>query len=662
MNLYPKLAANAIKSNKQLYFPYILMSSGIIAVLYIMAALSESSAIKSCRGGHSLTTILEYSVYIVSFFALLFMFFTNSFVLKKRTKELGLYNILGMNKRNLAGVMAFETLIMYISSLVMGSAFGILFSKLAEAGLIKLVKGETQLDFTVSGNALKLCALIFLGIFFLIFLNSVRVVSFSNPAQMFKSESLGEKAPKANVFLGLLGVAAIAYAYYRVLSFDIILQEKLLSNFAEAVVPVIAGTYLLFIAGSVLLCKILQKNKKYYYNKKHFVSVANMAFRMKRSGAGLATISILTTMVLIMISSTVAFYSQIESVIISDFPRDNVFIGTFSLDDDFKKITLAEADNKITSIAKDTDGDDMVSYAKLNFVANGKDGEFKITGKRERYDSLEDGDCVFSLIPLATYNRITGKNVTLAPDEAIISSVSKNGYFADTLRFNDGKTYKTQVVDFDLFSNGRHYLNSYLVVLDDVSVYEQYASGITCFMMFNKEYNADQIRTIGKKTIEKLRDNEVEGEKTYHVGFDANNHEVTEEQYYSIYSGLIFMGVMLTILFLGATILLMYYRQVFEGHEDYGKYRILRNIGMSRKDIKLTVDSLTFVTFLSPILVAIVHTSIAMYFIYQFMVMQGMFATILLIITSAIVYILFTLVYFIFYKLTSRTYLKIVGE
>ena len=212
MNLYPKLAANAIRSNRQLYFPYILMSSGIIGVLYIMAALSTSDTVKACRGGHTLMTVLDYSIYIVAFFALLFMFFTNSFVLKRRTKELGLYNILGMNKRNLAGVMAFETLSMYVSSYIIGSVFGIRFCKLAEAGLLKLAKGENHTGFTVSGHALKLCALIFLGIFFLIFLNSVRVVSFANPAQMFKSENLGEKPPRANFFLGLHGVADIILA------------------------------------------------------------------------------------------------------------------------------------------------------------------------------------------------------------------------------------------------------------------------------------------------------------------------------------------------------------------------------------------------------------------------------------------------------------------
>ena len=662
MNLYPKLAANAIRSNRQLYFPYILMSSGIIGVLYIMAALSESDTVKACRGGHTLMTVLDYSIYIVAFFALLFMFFTNSFVLKRRTKELGLYNILGMNKRNLAGVMAFETLIMYVSSYIIGSVFGILFCKLAEAGLLKLAKGENHTGFTVSGHALKLCALIFLGIFFLIFLNSVRVVSFANPAQMFKSENLGEKPPRANFFLGLLGVAAIIFAYHKVLSMDIMMQEKLLTNFAEAVIPVIVGTFLLFIAGSVLLCKILQKNKKYYYNKKHFVAVSNMVFRMKRSGAGLATISILTTMVLIMLSSTVAFYSQIESVMISDFPRENVFIGTYGFSEDSKRISLADADARVTAIASKAEGTDMVSYAKLNFVANGKNGEYNITSKRERYDSLEEGDCVFSLIPLDTYNRITGQNVKLTDDEAIISSVSKNGYYADTLRFDDGRTYKTKIVDFDLFSQGRHYLNSFLVVMNDVSSYEKHASGVTCFIMFNGELSTDQMRTFGKEAYTELKSGETKGEDTYRLGFDSTTRQTSEDQYSSVYSGLIFMGVMLTILFMGATILLMYYRQVFEGHEDYGKYRILRNVGMSRKDIKSTVDSLTFVTFLSPVLVAIAHTSVAMYFIHQFMVIQGMYGTLLLIATSAVVCIIFTLIYFIFYKLTSRTYLKIVGQ
>lgn len=662
MNIYPKLAANAIRSNRQLYIPYILMSSGIIAVFYIMASLSQSETIKACKGGHSLVEILRYSIYIIAFFALLFMFFTNSFVIKRRTKELGLYNILGMNKKNIAGVMIFETLIMYLVSLVAGSAFGIIFSKLAEAGLVKLTKSENHLDFTISGYALKLSALVFLAIFFLIFLNSVRVVSFSNPAQMIRAESFGEKPPRANIVLGILGVAAIAFSYYLVLSMDSYKPDKVISNFAIAVIPVIAGTYLLFIAGSVLLCKILQKNNRYYYNKKHFVAVSNLAFRMKRSGAGLATIAVLTSMVLIMLTSTLAFYAQIDSVIRSDYPRENVFMGTFSFSNDSKRISLSDADRKTTELADRTEGGDMVSYAKLNFVANGRDGKYKITDKDERYCTFEEGDTVFSIISVDTYNRITGQNIDLQSGEALISPVSKNGYYADTLSFGDGKEYKVKKIGFDLFSHGRYYLNNYLVVLSDVSSYDQYASGVTCFIMFNGEKSLKQMMSFGKDAIAIYKGDEKEGEIPYHATFESDTRGSVEEQYISIYSGLIFLGVMLTILFLGATILLMYYRQVFEGHEDYGKYRILRNVGMSRKDIKATVNSLTFVTFLSPILLAIVHTSIAMYFVYQFMIMQGMFDTKRLIITAAAVYMIFALIYFIFHKLTSRTYLKIVGE
>ena len=661
MRLYPRLAVNSIKSNRQLYFPYILMSSGIIAIFYIMAALSESEEIKACKGGHSLVTLLGYSIYIIAFFALLFMFFTNSFVIKRRTKEFGLYNILGMNKKNIAGIMVWETLIMYASSLAAGLVMGILFSELAQAGLVKLAQGTNRLGFSISLFGVKCAVLVFAGIFFLIFLNSVRVGSFSNPAQMIRAENLGEKPPRANYVIGILGLVLIAAAYVLVLTINNRDSNMVILNFVWAVFPVIAGTYFIFIAGSVLLCKIMQKNGNYYYNKKHFVSVANMAFRMKRSGAGLATIAILTTMVLIMLTSTICFYSQIQSVLDSDFPRQNVFVGTFGIEDDSRKITLAEAEDLAERTSSLIDGEDLVWYSKINFVANGANGEYKITGKNERHDAFDKNDSVFSLIPLSTYNRITGNNISLADDEVLLSSLSLNKFKSDSLSFGDGRDYKVKPIEFDLYSHGRYYIDNYLVVMNDVSSYEASASGITSFVMFNKDMSDKEISALGKKIYNEFKSDEKEGETPYRLNFECDSRDVMEEEFISIYTGLIFLGIVLTILFLAATILLMYYRQISEGHEDYGKYRILKNIGMTAKDIRTTVDSMTLITFLSPLVAAIVHTSVAMYFVYQFMILQGMFDIRSLFLTAATVYLAFTVVYFICYKLTSRSYLKIVN-
>lgn len=660
MRLYPKLAANSIKSNHKLYYPYILMSSGIIAMFYIMSALSQSSLIKACKGGSTLITLLDYSQYIIAFFALLFMFFTNSFVIKKRTKELGLYNILGMNKKNIAGVMIWETLIMYISSFVIGIFAGIIFSKLAEAGLIKLADGQNTLDLSISLQATVRAFLVFAGIFILIFLNSVRVVSFTNPAEMIKSERFGEKAPRGNIVLAVIGIIMIIAAYISVFRSNAMRPDTVILNFFIAIFPVIAGTYLIFIAGSVMLCKLLQKDHKYYYNKKHFVPVANMAWRMKRSGAGLATIAILTTMVLIMLTSTICFYNQIQSVMDSDFPRENVFTGTYSFMEESDRLSLDEADALLSETVKDMDGSDMVSYPKLNYVINGTSGTYTITDKDEHSSEFDNNDRFLSIISEETYNKVTGSNVSLGDNEVLIASLSKDRYEGDKITL-DNKTYNAKHIDMDLYTHGRYYLSNYLVVMTDPSPYEAKASGITVFIMFNKDMNAKELSTFGKATCEELKHNPKEGAGSYKVRYDIGSRSREHADYISVYSGLIFLGTVLTILFLGATFLLMYYRQTAEGHEDYGKYRILQNIGMTSRDIKASVNSMTFATFTAPLIAAMAHTAVAMYFVYQFMIMQGMFDTKALMITAAGVYLTFAVIYFIFYKLTSRSYLKIVG-
>ena len=317
---YIRLAGEGISKNRKLYFPYILTCICMIMMYYIVSFLSISKELASIRGGEMLQGLLSMGVFVVAVFALIFLYYTNSFLIRKRKKELGLYNILGMGKRNLVRILLWENILTAVISLVIGIVFGILFSKLAELLAIKLLDGATGFGVHIEMKPILMTVGLFLAIFLLIMIRMLVSVYKLRPIEMLRSENVGEKPPKANWLFAFAGAVILAGAYY--LAVKIIDPTTAMLVFFLAVVMVIIATYLLFIAGSVALCKLLQKSKKYYYKTRHFVSLSQMVYRMKRNGAGLASICILSTMVLVTISSTMCIYADTESSIRNRYPHD----------------------------------------------------------------------------------------------------------------------------------------------------------------------------------------------------------------------------------------------------------------------------------------------------------------------------------------------------
>lgn len=366
---YPKLAFDGIRKNKKMYLPYILTSIGMVMMYYIIIFLQFSQSIKDAVQSSTVTQILGLGSWVIAIFSCIFLFYTNSFLIKRRKKEFGLYNILGMDKHNLGIILFWETFIIAVISLVIGLAAGIAFSKLAELVFLNLLKIDATFDLTVSSQGIGLCAIIFTVINILLFFNSLRQVRSSSAISLVKSEQTGEKPPKVNWIFGILGVLLLGGAYYISLSIKEPLQA--LTLFFVAVIMVIIGTYLVMISGSVLFCRLLQKNKKYYYKPNHFVSVSSMVYRMKRNGAGLASICILATMVLVMISSTTSLYFGEEDALAIRYPREiNIDIST--LDTDLEK--NGQMDNIISDIKNicknhDVKGTDVYTY--LNGMISG---------------------------------------------------------------------------------------------------------------------------------------------------------------------------------------------------------------------------------------------------------------------------------------------------
>lgn len=665
---YPRLAWTGIKNNRRLYLPYILTCIGMVAMFYIMLSLSTGEFLDKMRGGTTLGTVLGLGAGVIGFFAVLFLFYTNSFLIRRRKKEFGLYNILGMGKRNIARVLFSETLILAAVSLVFGLILGAALSKLAELGLAYFVGSDAGYDFTVYPTAMGYTVLLFVCIFLLLFFKSVGQVGLSNPVELLHSESVGEKPPKANWVFGILGIVLLAAAYY--ISVAIEQPVAALGWFFIAVLMVIAATYLLFIAGSVLLCRILQKNKRYYYKPDHFVSVSSMAYRMKRNGAGLASICILITMVLVMIASTSCLYFGKEDVLREQYPYDFI-IGC---DYDNQKFDQADIDRTKTAIDAYFDRHGGITdgvYGKVASLAGGfKDGRLEVDSSIANIDAYAvDSVCNFNVVSLDDYNRNTGNNISLADDEALLFT-KKADINTDTVQIADGKKYR--VVRTDGGYDFGHDTNT-LAVGSVCLVVSDFDSAVEELCKLNALHESGRIVILEwRYQLNPAADYDTQAEMTNDLsdclaanhsngGYSMLSYAGARDDFYGSFGGLFFLGIMLSIVFIIAAVLIIYYKQISEGYEDQSRFEIMQKVGMTKKDIRKSINSQMLTVFFLPLLFAIVHLGFAFPIINKLLLLFGLDNLGLLLLTAAISALVFALFYIIVYRVTSNAYYSIVS-
>ena len=659
---YPRLAWTGIKNNRRLYLPYILTCIGMVAMFYIMLSLSTGEFLDKMRGGTTLGSVLGLGAGVIGFFAVLFLFYTNSFLIRRRKKEFGLYNILGMGKRNIARVLFSETLILAAVSLVFGLILGAALSKLAELGLAYFVESDAGYDFTVYPTAMGYTVLLFVCIFLLLFFKSVGQVGLSNPVELLHSESVGEKPPKANWVFGVLGIVILAAAYY--ISVTIEQPVAALGWFFIAVLMVIAATYLLFIAGSVLLCRILQKNKRYYYKPNHFVSVSSMAYRMKRNGAGLASVCILITMVLVMIASTSCLYFGKNDVLRSQYPHD--FNSTVDFDT-LDEVTQENIDKTKAAIDAFMDKNGGISFG--------------ICGKSDRVTGeLRDGvfymgDDVYDpeyssflyIIDLADYNRNTGSSYRLNDGEALVFASSRT-YDHDTIRIEGGREYKVVksdgTIDFIRDTNMLGFSAVYIVVPDFYSSAEDLLQatekqGVSQpWLQWRYQFDSPADHLTQLEIEEGIWDVIAQA---HSGGYGLSSLAGARDDFYGSFGGLFFLGIMLSIVFIIAAVLIIYYKQVSEGYEDQSRFEIMQKVGMTKKDIRKSINSQMLTVFFLPLLFAIVHLGFAFPMINKLLLLFGLDNLGLLLLTAAISALVFALFYIIVYRVTSNAYYSIVS-
>lgn len=663
---YPRLAWTGIKNNRRLYLPYILTCIGMVAMFYIMLSLSTGEFLDKMRGGTTLGSVLGLGAGVIGFFAVLFLFYTNSFLIRRRKKEFGLYNILGMGKRNIARVLFSETLILAAVSLVFGLILGVALSKLAELGLAFFVESDAGYNFTVYPTAMGYTVLLFVCIFLLLFFKSVGQVGLSNPVELLRSESVGEKPPKANWVFGVLGIVILAAAYY--ISVTIEQPVAALGWFFIAVLMVIAATYLLFIAGSVLLCRILQKNKRYYYKPDHFVSVSSMVYRMKRNGAGLASICILITMVLVMIASTSCLYFGKEDVLRSRYPHDFNFTVDF---DTLDEVTQENIDKTKAGIDAFMDKNGGISFGicgKSDRVTGElRDGVFYMMGD-DVYDP--EHSTFLYIIDLADYNRNTGSSYRLNDGEALVFASSRT-YDHDTIRIEGGREYKVVKsdgsIDFVRDTEMLGFSAVYIVVPDFNSSAEALLQatekqGVSHWLQWRYQFDSPADHDKQVKITSELFSAAAEiTAETASGGFGLGSMASAKDDFYGSFGGLFFLGIMLSIVFIIAAVLIIYYKQISEGYEDQSRFEIMQKVGMTKKDIRKSINSQMLTVFFLPLLFAIVHLGFAFPMINKLLLLFGLDNLGLLLLTAAISALVFALFYIIVYRVTSNAYYSIVS-
>lgn len=568
--LYARLAKTNLSKNRQNILPYLLSCIGTVVMFFIMDTLAQGSGFDSMIGKDTILTVMGMGTYIIGLFAVIFLIYSNSFLAKRRKKEFGLFQILGMEKKHLAKILFFESLYLWAASLGIGILLGVLLYRLLFLVLMKLTGLNGTIGFAFSAKAVGSTMLLFGLTFVINFLLSLRQIHVSQPVELLHGGAQGEREPKTKLLTAVLGFMLLGVGYYLALTSQSSMDA--LDKFFNAIALVMVGTYCLFSAGSIAFLKILKKNKNYYYQTRHFTSISGMLYRMKQNAVGLANICILSTGVLLVISISTCLWTGIEEVTYTRFPH---------------QISI-EANTGVSGIMKTVE---PVSQKMIEEVKTGIDQHLEEKQLRKKYESDQR-------------------------------------YYVMLADVDRNKVEKTQS--------------------DDA------AASTLIKIMEESEYNqvtGEQI-TVGDEIETILTESSFNGW--------VEVREKERNTVYSLYGSLLFLGVFVGTLFLMGAVMIIYYKQVSEGFDDRKRFQIMQKVGMSRKEIRQTIQSQVVTVFFLPLAVAVVHTMVAFPLTRRIMAMLNFPDSNLFLAATAITIAAFAVVYLIVYVLTARAYYKIV--
>lgn len=669
MRLYIRLAMSGIRRNRKLYYPYILTCVGMVMMFYILEALSE---LQTMAGHRTVLMVLGLGRFVIAVFAAIFLVYTNSFLIRRRNKEFGLYHVLGMGKGAIAQVMVWETLFVSLFSIATGIVLGLALTKFSELVLLNILHQEINYRLSVSLTGIWMTMGIFALIFLFLLCKDCWKVYRSDPLALLHSEDTGEKPPRSHLLTALLGVGLLAFAYYLAVSTQSPVQ--VIGILFIAVIMVIIATYLLFCAGSVTLCRLLQQRKKYYYQKNHFVSVSSMAFRMRRNGAGLASICILSTMVLVTICSTVSLYAGVEDTLNRNYPRD-IFIsfqldGLDSLVSGEEEGILREGYTK-TLAEYGAEAENVLDYRYVTLAGLLKAGRLEAGRGVSETTSLPDYDKVrqIYLISAEDYNAVMGTALMPSRGQAYLYTF-RCEYEEDTLSVGDiCLRVAGRLNEFPLMPDASvSVIPSLMLVVADYEVLRPLdmlaGKNGNVFSSFNWYYAYD-VDAPDEVIAEIYRQRDgvfslLSREDGYR--YSSACRPLEKQSCYMLYGSLFFLGILLSIVFVFAAVLIIYYKQISEGYEDRSRYVIMRKVGMTREDIRKSVNSQILTVFFAPLLFAGLHLTFAFPLIWKILQLFKLYNFGLTVFVTVAAFLLFGVLYALVYKITAYAHYRIVSS
>lgn len=662
--MYTKLAITNIKNNRQFYFPYLLTGIITVAMFYIMCALESNPGIQSMPGAKNLGLILRLGIGVIGIFAVIFLFYTNSFIIKRRKKELGIYNILGMEKRHIAKILSKEAFFTAIIAIGGGLVTGVLFHKLACMLLYRMIGFNGGITFSFSKKGVMITAILFAIVYLLTYIYDLFQVQLANPIELLQSGNKGEREPKTKAIMAVLGVLCLGAGYFIAITTKN--PIKALTLFFVAVILVIIGTYLLFTAGSIALLKILRRNKGYYYQTKHFTSVSGMIYRMKQNAVGLANICILSTMVLVAVSTTVSLYVGVEDIMKERYPNEINISAYYD--------TGAPAEDSIAPIVEKSVKESgrkirhEEDYLELYFAAIKDQGQYSLD--KEKVKTAGDRVSGFVVLTREDCKKKYNEEIPeLAENEVALFTIKKTDM--DTLVLENRSYHVKEIKQFqntEDFETIADIMDEYYyVIVNDVQdmellwqlqkeIYQENSSSISRQVRLDIDGDSEQ----KKECFENIKTALGPEQAKARILIDSRQSNLDE--FYQIYGGFLFLGLFLGILFLMITVLIIFYKQISEGYDDKERFSIMEKVGMSNNEVKATIRSQVRTVFFLPILMAAVHVGMAFPMIKRLLSLFGLSNTALFAGCMAGTILVFALIYLLVFLKTSKTYYKIVGE
>ena len=667
--IFSKLAIQNIHNNKSTYIPYMITCIFCIAMIYMMEFLRDCPTLdQAVLHSAEVRMIISTGEVVVVIFCVIFLIYSNSFLMKRRQKEIGLYNILGLERNHIGIVLFLETILTTILSLAGGIAFGILASKLALLLLLRLLHIPAVLGFYISVKGILVCLAMFGGIFLLILLLNLRRIHLSRPIELLRGNNTGEREPKAKWLMALLGFICLGIGYYLAITTESPISA--ISIFLLAVILVMAGTYLLFTAGSIVILKFLRRRKSFYYKTGNFISISGMLHRMKQNAIGLASICILSTGVLLMISMTVSIYFGMNDIMINRYPYDTDISITGVSEEEcqtaIETFEKAISDNKVPV-------DKKAEEIYLTIISHIDHGQIQIAEPSTLSDSASV--LTLSLVPQSEYAKLTGTDPSLQDGE-ILAWASNMTEKSDSLTVNDSVFSVKKWLKISPLTCGRDivYGNAVFVVTDSdfekfdemrTEMYKDTSAAptgqdLTVHLGLNITGSDKTKIAYGTPVLDAIKALQDNGQLSDNSWITSGIRAQEYDSYYADNGSLLFIGIFLGSLFLLGTAMIIYYKQISEGYEDQNRFEIMQKVGLSHREVKGSIRRQILMVFFLPLLMAMLHISMAFPLIRRMLLLFGMANVKLFIGCTAGTVLIFALVYGLIYLMTARSYYHIV--